>query len=180
MKNLITSLLLLFSASAFSQHPLNSIQAGAGYTRDFPGLNGYTIRVQFAHQPMERLQVGVGVQSVDASGFPRTKSVKEFTRARTLDLFANYSLISSESHYVRVGAGYAFSYYNIRRAYPVVGPTEYQWPSQDVKGSTSGLIFSAEYEHILPGELFGIGGRISSFKAFDHLFVIGVFGTIHF
>ena len=80
----------------------------------------------------------------------------------------------------RIGAGYSFSFYNIRRSYAVyavhtdlpstTGPSS--WLVQDAKGRLSGASLIAEYEYYFQNS-FSAGARVMLCKAYVNNVVLG-------
>ncbi len=174
--------LALFSQAQFSNEyneGLGTLRIGAGYTHDFPGLNGYAIRGEFSRSLNDYLDGAVGLQRIDLSGTPRTPLVKEYTRATTLDMSVYFLPVKNEVHMIRLGLGYSFSFYNIRRSYPVIhgegDNKSASWPIQDGKGRATGVNVSGEYAFRLPDSGLSLGIRAAIFKAYDQVSYIGPF-----
>jgi hypothetical protein len=182
MKNLTLAFCLLLSAIAQAQDYSEfstAIKIGGGYAHDFPGLNGYSLFAEVSRPLTDRFQGAIGMKVNNMSGFPRTASVQEHTKSTTIDFNIYFVPFSSESSELRIGAGYSFSFYNIRRSYPVyTGHEISSWPVQDKKGRVSGFGLIGEYEYFLPGTNFSAGVRASLFKAYDHVSFAGVFGAV--
>lgn len=161
------------------QDNTGNLKIGAGFTHDFPGLNGYTVRGEFSKAFNQYLEGAFALQRVSLNGHPRTTSVKEYTKATTLEMAVNLLPVNTAEHVIRVGVGYSFSFYNIRRSYPVIhGEGEDKntvWPVQDKKGRISGMTFSGEYEYFLPESNISLGVRASLFKGYDQVTYIGPF-----
>jgi hypothetical protein len=166
-------------AFLFAQPDRSSIRIGGGYAHDFPGLNGYGIFAEYTRPLNEKLHGALGIKWNDLKGFPRTKEVNEFTKSFALDFNLYFLPLSNESHQVRLGAGYSFSFYQIRRTYPLIitdgGTTETQWPIQDQKGRISGVNVITEYEFFLPNTNLSFGARGSLYKSFDYVLFAGGF-----
>jgi hypothetical protein len=156
----------------------NTLKIGGGYTKDFPGLYGYALTGEHAYSLNEKLEGGVGIKRLIMSGFPRTSTVNEFTKATTLDFNIYFLPLSNATNLLKIGVGYSFSFYKTRRSYPVVETqgTEKMtsWPVQDAKGRSSGIIVSGEYEYIFPSNV-SLGLKASLCKAYDRVFYIGPF-----
>jgi len=183
MKSLVLGLCLLVCAHIHAQDATTSIKIGAGYAHDFPGLNGYSAFAEISKPISERFKAAFGVKMNSMSGYPRTATVNEFTKSTTLDFNIYFLPFATEWNEVRIGAGYSFSFYNIRRSYPVVNHTTgdiSNWPVQDRKGRTSGMGVIAEYEHFFVNTNFSVGARASYFKAYDGVTFAGVFGAVRF
>src|ERR1700730_16430008 len=160
MKKILSLLILVCPAFFLAQDYSASIKSGLVYSHDFPGMNGYSAFVEYVRPLSNKLQAAVGIKRSNLSGFPRTNEVREFTRATAIDFNLYFVPVSNEFQELRVGAGYSFSFYNIRRSYPIVsnvGATPHtSWPIQDAKGRVSGIILLAEYEYFLPGTSLSI------------------------
>ena len=181
MKSIFTGLCLLLGvvvqAQYYPEHTV-AIKAGAGYAHDFPGLNGYSVFVEGSRPLSDKLQGAIGFKLVNMSGYPRTTSVNEFTKATTIDFNIYFVPLTTEMSELRIGAGYSFSFYNIRRSFPVVNDHETTWPVSDGKGRVSGFNLIGEYEYFLPESNFSIGCRASMFKAYDRVTFAGVFAGV--
>lgn len=176
-------LLLAFAIQSaraqFASEPGNlQIQIGSGYTRDFPGLGGLGGFAEGKFSMAERWQGGIGLKYLNMQGYPRTQSVQEYTRAATIDFNLYYSLLDNEVSALRLGVGYAFSFYNIRRSYPDTQGSGIEkttiWPSRDAKGRTSGISLMAEYEYYFSSGI-SLGARVASYKAYDRVMYFGPF-----
>lgn len=128
---------------------------------------------------VERLQGGIGLKLANLSGFPRSREVREYTHSAALDFNLYYLPVVNEFNEIRIGAGYTFSFYDIRRSYPVIAhqgtQTSTTWPIKDTKGRASGVSLTGEYEYFVQGSNLSLGGRLSLFKAYDHVWFAGVF-----
>ena len=169
----LVCLFFAFSTEAQFEEDFGKIKIGAGFTHDFPGLNGYTVSGEFSKMFSDNLEGAFAVKRINLSGYPRTNSVNEYTKATTVDLNIYFIPLQSEDHILRIGAGYSFSFYNTRRCYPLFHLEGTTWPIEDQKGRTSGISLSGEYEYIFPS--FSIGLRTSWFKAYDRVAYIGPF-----
>jgi hypothetical protein len=177
MKRIILALAILLPTVLMGQEERPVIRAGGGYVRDFPGLDGLGCFAEYSHPMNENLQAAFGFKWNNLQGFPRTNEVKEFTKGITIDFDVYFLPFVHPNHQVRVGAGYSFSFYDIRRSYPVIvndgGTLETHWPIQDSKGSASGFNLMADYEYRLPNSNVSFGPRISLYKSFDYVFFAG-------
>ena len=182
MKTFFVVVCLLVSVGLQAQD--NSVKIGGGYAHDFPGLNGSSVFGEVSRYMSDRLKAGVGVKFSNLQGYPRTQQVQEYTKAASIDFNLYFIPVSTEFSELRVGAGYSFSFYNIRRSYPVISDHGAEnvtaWPVQDKKGRISGVGLIGEYEYFLPGTNFSAGLRASLFKAYDHVSFVGVFGGVRF
>lgn len=162
-----------------------TVKLFAGYTHDFPGLNGYGAAIELDKPFTENMEVAVGMKHFDLKGFPRTTRVEEYTRANTLDFSLFLLPLQSETQRIRVGAGYSFSFYSIRRSFPVIsqdvsGGKNTSWPVKETRGRTSGVTFTAEYEYLVPGTGLSFGLRAALYKAYDRVSSIGPFAGLSF
>jgi hypothetical protein len=182
MKSVLVAICLLVGAGLQAQD--NSVKIGGGYAHDFPGLNGVSVFGEVSRYMSDRFKGGVGVKFSNLAGAPRTQEVQEYTKAGSIDFNIYFLPVTTEVHELRIGAGYSFSFYNIRRSYPVISnhglETATAWPVQDRKGRVSGMSLIGEYEYFLPGTNFSAGLRASLFKAYDHVSFFGVFGGVRF
>ncbi len=179
MKRIIV-LLFLFAMgklqAQFIETP-GTLKVGTGYTHDFPGLNGYTLATEYIFKLASQIQGGIGAKHADISGYPRTSQVHEYTKTNTLDFNLYWVPLQSESQLLRIGLGYSFSFYDIKRAYPVItgtGDTKATtWPSQVTKGWTTGINLIAEYEYKIGNSPFSVGLRGALYKAYTRTYFIG-------
>jgi hypothetical protein len=187
MKSVVTFLTLLFTvifASAQYSDQANSgtIKAGAGYAKDFPGLAGSAIQAEYTRGLNSFLEAGIGMKFSNMSGYPRTNSVKEYTKAYSLDFNLFFLPLNSEKQKLRIGGGYSFSFYNIRRTYPVFESGAIEkvptWPSHDKKGRIGGLTAIAEYQYSI-SNAYSLGMRVSCYKAYDQVLYVGPFVAIN-
>lgn len=180
MRKLLAILLFVTCIQGQAQDDFsnNTLKIGGGYTKDFPGLSGYALTGEYAHSLSDNLEGGFGIKRINMSGNPRTSAVKEFTKATTLDFNIYFLPLPSETSVLKIGIGYSFSFYKIRRSYPVIEThgTEKttSWPVKDTKGRSSAIIFSGEYEYIISSNL-SFGLKASLCKAYDRVFYIGPF-----
>lgn len=180
MKKSLAILLVIFCNTLFAQADFsaNTFKIGGGYARDFPGLSGYALSMEYAHSMNEFLEAGIGIKRINMSGYPRTTTVKEYTKANTIDFNLFFLPLANETNVLKVGLGYSFTFYKKRRSYPVVethgAEKIVSWPVQDAKGRATGIIVSGEYEYILSSNL-SLGLKASLCKAYDRVFYIGPF-----
>jgi hypothetical protein len=181
-------LFLLLTAAAFTVHAQDEnssgrIRAGAAYVHDFPGLNGAGAYAEYSFPLNDFIQGGAGIRRVQTGGYPRTSTVREYTKATSLDVSLLFALYHTENAAFRIGAGYSFSFYNIRRSYPVYTThTDTQaagisWPQKDTHGRTSGVSLSAEYEYYFSNG-FSAGAKIALCKAYGSVLMAGPFVAI--
>jgi len=122
--------MLLLMAAAFNASAQYSadenfsgrIRAGVSYTQDFPGLHGFAEAIEYSFPLNKWLQGSAGLRRVHTTGYPRTSTVREYTRATALDVSLLFVPFSTERAAFRIGSGYSFSFYSIRRAYPPMPP----------------------------------------------------------
>jgi len=179
----LLSFIALNSQAQYSEHSV-SLKLGAGYAQDFPGLGGYGILGELFIPMTDRLEAAIGAKRMNMKGYPRSKDVQEYTLATTIDFNIFYLPVNTESHIVRLGGGYAFSFYNIRRSYPVITTTgtekQTDWPVRDNKGRSSGISVIGEYEYLLENSNISLGLRAAWYKAYDRVSYIGPFVGIRF
>lgn len=187
MKNLCLVFCLLGCAIARAQDYSefnNSIKIGGGYAHDFPGLNGYSVFAEASRSMSNKLKGAIGFKVNNLQGYPRTQQVQEYTKSTGIDFTLYFVPLTNETHELRIGAGYSFSFYKIRRSYPVItehgGQRITNWPVQDSKGRVSGVSLVGEYEYHIPGTDFSAGLRASLYKAYDKVTFLGVFGAVGF
>jgi hypothetical protein len=179
MKRFIVMLLIFGTVKSQAQFSGSSgaLKAGAGYTQDFPGLNGYTMAGEYSFPLIEHLQGSIGMKHANMQGYPRTNQAFEYTRATTLDFNFYYAPLLTEKQLFRIGLGYSFSFYSIQRSYPLT--VDYStgksttWPIQQAKGRTTGINLIAEYEIKIPNTNFSAGIRGALYKAYDGTYFIG-------
>jgi len=185
MKKAMVVLILFACTQAQAQNYFSEtsgkLKIGGGYASDFPGLNGYAIIGEYIHALSDNLEGGFGVKRINMSGYPRTASVNEYTKANALDFNLYFLPLSNETGKLRIGAGYSFSFYKTRRSYPVVesqgAEKRTSWPVQDAKGRSAGITLSVEYEYILSPDL-SLGAKASFCKAYDHIYYFGPYFSV--
>jgi hypothetical protein len=179
MKLFIVMLLVLSMAGLQAQFTESHgmIKGGAGYTHDFPGLNGYTLAAEYSFPVIGHLLGGIGLKHADMQGYPRSSQAFEFTRATTLDFNLYYAPLRTETQLLRIGLGYSFSSYNIQRAYPIIvdhsNGKSITWPTQQSKGVATGINLIAEYEIKIPNTNFSLGARGAMYKAYNMTYFFG-------
>ena len=177
-KSLVILLVVVCCIAQAQELSRNVLKIGGGYSKDFPGLSGYGLAGEYAYSLSNRLEGSFGVKRLHMSGYPRTASVNEFTKATTLDFNLYFLPLGNESNLLKIGLGYSFSFYKTRRSYPVIethgAEKETSWPVQDAKGRTSGILITGEYEYLFPSN-FSVGLKASLCKAYDQVFFIGPF-----
>lgn len=184
MKRVLSVIFLL--AALCSQAQFNestvTVKLGAGYAQDFPGLGGYGIVGEVSMPMSDRLEGAIGMKRMNMQGYPRTASVKEFTSATSIDFNIYFLPLNTESSKIRMGAGYAFSFFKTRRSYPVTTGNGSEklttWPVQDQKGKSSGLSLIGEYEFTPEGSNISFGVRAAWYKAYDRVTYVGPFAAI--
>ncbi|MEJ7737598.1 MAG: hypothetical protein WKF97_09245 [Chitinophagaceae bacterium] len=172
-------------AQSVDENAINALKAGAGYTREFPGLSGYTLTGELVRDMTPFLQGAVGFKRVNVSGHPRSAKIEEYTKATTLDFTLYFLPLRQENHIIKLGGGYSFSFYDIRRSYPVIeqvspGSETTNWNIKEDQGRVSGFTLAAEYEYLIPYSLFSLGARASLFKAYTRVIYMGPFVAVHF
>jgi hypothetical protein len=181
MKNSLVITFILICSRIYAQDNHDIIKLGAGYAKDFPGLSGYSIFSEYVRSLHKNLEGALGIKRLNLSGYPRTTTVNEYTKATTLDFNLYFLPVVNEVNVLRMGVGYSFSFYKTRRSYPVTeiqGPEKItRWPVEDEKGRASGLIISSEYEYIFASKL-SLGIRVSLCKAYDRVFYVGPYAGI--
>ena len=124
------------------------------------------------------------MKRVNVQGHPRTAQIAEFTKATTLDFSLYFLPLRQDNHIVRVGGGYSFSFYHIRRTYPVIeqgsAGSETKWNIKEDKGRISGFNLAAEYEYLIPSTVLSLGLRASMFKAYSRVIYAGPFAALRF
>jgi hypothetical protein len=150
-------------------------KAAFGYTHNFPGMNGYTLAGEYIFPLAGQFEGGIGAKYAGLSGYPRTQLVNEYTKATTLDFNLYWVPLRSDAQLFRIGIGYSFSFYNIKRAYPLLSADgkSTEWPSYEDKGRATGINVIAEYEYQLPNSPFSFGLRGALYKAYDRTYFVG-------
>ncbi|MEP6746993.1 MAG: hypothetical protein ABJB86_04675 [Bacteroidota bacterium] len=188
MKTLFLFLLTAISITVTAQYggadniSGGSIRLGAGYVHDFPGLAGSAASLGYRFPLNEWLQGGIGAKHISTSGFPRTNTVREYTKANTIDFELLLVPLHTDNAALRIGLGYTFSFYNIRRSYPVYTTnqdktTNITWPVTDAKGQVHGTSLIGEYEYCF-GNSFSAGARVEVAKAYGYVVTGGPFVAI--
>ncbi len=102
MKKLLVILLIIMCCQAHAQNffsgSYGNLKLGGGYTKDFPGLSGYAILAEYTHSLNEKLEGGFGIKRLHMSGYPRTSTVNEYTKATTLDLNVYFIPLVNETN----------------------------------------------------------------------------------
>jgi hypothetical protein len=162
---------------------LSAFRLGAGFTHDFPGMNGYTVLGEYARRLGNRIEIAAGGKFINTQGYPRTKTVQEYTRAFTLDVNLFFLPVRTEVHTVRLGVGNAFTFYRLRRAFPLItehgGEQVTNWGSEDGKGSQRTFSVIADYEYALR-EGLGVGLRGALYSAKEKTIFIGPYIAMKF
>lgn len=152
-----------------------SLRIGAGYTHDFPGLNGYNLAAEYSRSIAPWLQGAFGAKFMQMQGHPRTPSIGEFTKASTID-FTIYAVpVNTYQSQLRLGLGYSFVFYQIQRSYPTYEGADKTpfWNAQAGKGRCSGVNLSADYEISIPESPFSVGLRAAWYKSYDRVTSVG-------
>jgi|SRR5450432_137374 hypothetical protein len=183
MKTLLFFLMMIIAVATNAQYSEGigggSIRAGVGYVHDFPGVAGTAIQAEYIFPLNDWLQGGIGAKHIYTSGYPRTNTVKEYTKANTIDFELLFVPLHTENASLRIGPGYTFSFYNIRRSYPVFTAhdgqsTTVSYPSVDSKGRVRGVRIIGEYERYF-NDSFSAGVRIEIAKAYGYVAIGGPF-----
>ncbi len=186
MKRFVVFLLFicLMGKSQSQDFSYHTFKAGVGYTHEFAGMNGYTLSGEYIFPLAGQFEGGMGLQYASLQGYPRTSQVLEFTRAQTIDFSVYWVPVHTDAGLFRVGIGYSFSFYSIKRSDPVwvVNGNEktMSWPASFDHGRTAGFNAIAEYEYSIPGSSFSIGVRGALYKTYDQTFLIGPTAAFRF
>lgn len=188
MKRVLLALMLLCSFSSFSQSidiadRIGTFKIGTGYAQDFPGVGGYGISGEFNFRLAERFEGGIGFKRLSMQGHPRTHTVKEYTKANTVDFNIYYLPVITHNSILRIGLGYSLSSYNVRKSFPVSpdgGVDKLEYRVKDEKGRTKGGSVIVEYEYFIANSNFSLGARASWVKAYDRATYIGPFVGLSF
>ncbi|GAC1453211.1 MAG: hypothetical protein NVSMB7_15950 [Chitinophagaceae bacterium] len=174
------------SAQYSGENTGGKLRAGVAYVHDFPGLNGTGAYIDYSFPLNEWLQGSAGIRRVETGGYPRTQTVREYTKATALDVSLLFVPLHSEKAALRIGAGYSFSFYHIRRSYPVytshadpASAPDVSWPQTDAKGNTRGISLVGEYEYYFNGS-FSAGIKVTLCKAYGSVIMGGPFVAVKF
>ena len=179
----ILFMVVVCTAGAQDANTGGRIRAGAGYVHDFPGLNGAGAYAEYSFPLNEYIEGGIGFRRVQTAGYPRSASVNEYTKASSLDFNLLFVPYHTENAAFRIGAGYSFSFYNIRRSYPVyaahtdAAAGTVTWPVADSKGRSRGISLIAEYEYCFNNG-FSAGAKLALCKAYGSVVMGGPFVAI--
>lgn len=187
MKQILFLLLMATACTVNAQYSSGentggSIRTGVAYVHDFPGLHGAAAFAEYSFPLNDWLQGSIGVKRIQAGGYPRTNTVHEYTKASTIDFELLVVPVHTENAALRIGLGYTFSFYNIRRSYPVYTahdnqPTDITWPMVDTKGNVHGTSLIGEYEYYF-GNHFSAGAKVEVAKAYSYVVMGGPFVAI--
>ena len=188
MKAVLLFLMLATAVTANAQYGEDGntragrLRAGIGYVYDFPGMTGTAFHAGYSFSLNEWLQGGIGIKHIHESGYPRTHAVQEYTNANTLDFELLFVPLHTENAALRIGLGYTFSMYNIRRSYAVYTthegqPSDISYPVSNSKGNAHGAGLVAEYEYYFSDAL-SAGLKIQVTKAYDGIIMGGPFVAI--
>ena len=189
MKRVFLVLLLAVSAicskaqySDFTEERIGTLKLSTGYTVEFPGMGGYSVIGEYSHSLGNSFEIAVGAKRMLLSGYPRTASVKEFTKVTTMDAGVNFLPLQSGPHVLRAGISFSVTYYQVRRSYPVIvnhgAEQETTWPSIDEKGQSKGFNIMGEYEYRIPESAISLGLRAGLYKAYERVKYIGPFVAV--
>ena len=178
MKPLIALCFLLYAGQLHAQFDemAPSLRTGIGYTHEFPGLNGFTAALEYQVPLSSLFSIGVGGRLVNLTGYPRTFTKQEFTKAETVDLNLYWSPFVSSSQVLSIGVGLSYSFYQVQRSYPVMtsdGQKPPEWFSQNSQGRTTGINIMGEYSYHPDNSRFFYGLRAALYKAYVRTYFIG-------
>ncbi|MBC7902732.1 MAG: hypothetical protein H7Y27_04890 [Gemmatimonadaceae bacterium] len=178
---IILAIVAMSASAQFSETIPGSLRLGAGYVKDFPGMGGFGVYTEYTMPMSDWLEGGIGLKRISTKGNPRTQSVTEFTKATTLDFNLLLIPARSEDFALKIGAGYSFSFYKIKRSFPVYenGNKEAQWIPQESKGRVSGISLLGEFEYFVREDI-SAGMRLSLSKAYSNVLMAGPFVAIRF
>jgi hypothetical protein len=176
---------LFFSLAASAQSvelPASSLKASLALAHDYPGMEGTGGLLEYNFPLNEWLQGGVGLKRIQITGHPNTPLVEEFTRSTTLDFNLMVIALQQGPHALKLGAGYSFCFYSLRRTYaqyPGVPGTvvvkDPNWIVVDENSRTGGMSLLGEYEWRISSGI-SAGARISLAKAYArHILLAGPF-----
>ncbi len=161
-----------------------AVKSGFSYVHDFPGVKGAAVYVEYVAPFNEWLEGSFGIKRLQTSGFPRTASIREFTRATTIDFNLLVVPFSTETTALKLGLGYTCSMYHARRAssqydknIPATIHSEPVWETTDLKGRSKGMTLTAEYEYFLSNNL-SFGAKIQYTKGYQYVITGGPFAAI--
>ena len=189
MKRVILVFLLAITAtythaqySDDNAEKFGTLKFSGGYTNDFPGLGGYSLIGEYSHTLCNRLEGSFGVKRIMLSGYPRTESVNEYTKATTIDFGMYFLPLESGNHVIRAGISYSFTFVQVRRSFPLVvnngTDKTTEWPVVDDKQRLHGFNYIGEYEYRFPELPVSLGLRVASYKAYDRVKYIGPFVAV--
>jgi len=158
-----------------------AVKAGVSYVHDLPGLNGFGAYAGYGFPITRWAQLETGIKRIQAAGYPRTATVKEYTKSTTVDFNVLFVPLSSDRHVFKIGGGYSFVFYNLRRSYPVyaAGAKEATaWQVQDSRSMTNGCSLIGEYGYFV-SDAVSAGARVSLAKAYSgHVWMGGPFVAV--
>ncbi|HSC37254.1 MAG TPA: hypothetical protein VLD19_05275 [Chitinophagaceae bacterium] len=159
-----------------------TVKLGISYVHDLPGLNGMGVHGEYGFPITDWIQVETGFKRIQASGYPRTETVKEYTKSTTFDFNVLFVPFSSENSTFKIGGGYSFVFYNLRRSIPVFSGAgtakEESWQVVDTRSMTNGCSLIGEYEYYISANV-SAGARVSLAKAYSgHVWMGGPFVAI--
>jgi hypothetical protein len=189
-RSILFSLLLLVCLAATAQMqdlPPQSVKVSVDFAHDYTGMNGIAASAEYNFPFNEWLQGGVGLKQIQIAGHPNTALVEEYTRSTTLDFNMLVTALQQGPHSLRLGAGYSFVFYNLRRAYaqypPFTGTVvvkDPNWNVVDEDSRTGGVSLIGEYElQFLPALSGGVRASLSKAYA-RHVWLVGPFVAVHF
>ncbi|MBS1564607.1 MAG: hypothetical protein JST39_09470 [Bacteroidetes bacterium] len=182
MKTILSGICMAITISAAAQVSDNRatmpvLTFGSSYVHDFPGLNGFAAHAEFGFPIAGFAMLETGIKRIQASGNPRTAGIKEYTKATTFDFNLLFVPLGNDRNALKVGGGYSFVFYNLRRSDPVYdgGKEASGWVQQDSRSMTSGCSLIGVYEYYF-SEKISAGARVSLAKAYaKHVWMGGPF-----
>jgi hypothetical protein len=169
-----------FTTHAQVENTSGRLRAGAAYTHDFPGLTGFGATLEYNFPLNDVIQGSIGIRHIETAGYPRTSTVQEYTKANSIDFNLLFALFHTDNAAFRLGAGYSFSLYKVRRSYPVYAVhgvdavPEVSWPQADAKGNARGISLSGEYEYYFRNGI-SAGAKVAVCKAYGTVVMGGPF-----
>jgi hypothetical protein len=175
-------LLLAFICSFLvttAQPEINSgtLLIGGGYTHDYPKLDGYSLLTEFLTPTDHCIQAGFGAKFVNLNGYPQTEQVDEYLQAFTIDLNLYWVPFQLGPHVLRLGLGYAVSFYSKKQAYPTWPGGSLEdpvvWEGQFRSGWHAGPSLIAEYAYVFPASNCSLGIRAALYQEYDRTWYVG-------
>ena len=174
----------LFAHAQVSDNPatMAAFKAGISRVHDFPGVNGIGWHLEYGFPVSSWVQLETGVKRIQASGYPQTGGIREFTHATTIDFNVLFVPFSFPNSALKIGGGYSFVFYHLRRSDPVfttTGATKTEtWQARDSQGMANGCSLIGEYEYVFSDKV-SAGARVSLAKAYSgHVWMGGPFVAV--